>query len=286
MEDVFTVVRQEHNALMRSPKVLGEWARNLEAIEALAFDQGGKWKSFLNQPVILQSMFMNAQGKLLQNQLEFVLRTIPMEHLELCLPEPEIGNPPVVSIGDFSVSHNTVHHLYHIARFARTKGFEVLSSSKTFVEWGGGYGNFARLIKTINPNATYTIINLPIFSLIQFRYLSEVLGEDKVTFLEKGEQPVEGTINLLPSTYWEETELAADFIVATWALSESPIEVQERVYASSFFGASHGLFGFHQCGYHIPFMKESISLHKKLEQSGYEFSDVRVVPGKNFYAFK
>ena len=56
------------------------------------------------------------------------------------------------------ISTNSIHHLYHISAFKKnTKG--ELEDIKSILEWGGGYGNMAKiffeLIPTIN---NYTII--------------------------------------------------------------------------------------------------------------------------------
>lgn len=286
MNNIFDFVLNEHEKIVASQNVTNEWKQYLLSVKDVAFDQDKKWKEFLKQPAILQSMFMNAQGSLMQHQLNFLLRKLPEEVLQGSLPEPNVGSPPTKNISGIEISHNTVHHLYHLARYVHRNDLKTLFETKSFVEWGGGYGNFARLVKTINPAATYTIIDLPIFSLIQYRYLCEVFGEDHVVFLTPDMKTVEGKINLLPSSYWNEVDISTDFFISTWALSESPIEVQNLVFEKLVSATEHGLFSFHQCGYHIPFMKQSINLFEQLKVLGYSFDDVKVIPGKNFYAFR
>jgi len=67
---------------------------------------------------------------------------------------------------------NTIHHLYHIFRFEMNQ-FQI-GNSKIFLEYGGGYGNFARLINSISSYLVYIIYDLPVFSHLQQYYLSSI----------------------------------------------------------------------------------------------------------------
>jgi hypothetical protein len=98
---------------------------------------------------------------------------------------------------------------------------------------------------------------------------------------------VSGKINIVSSTLLDKVEnLQADMFVSTWALSESPKEVQEVVLAKNFFQSERFLVGFHQCGNHIPFFEESTHLGMLLKAKGCKIEDVKVIPGVNYYAFK
>lgn len=71
--------------------------------------------------------------------------------------------------------------------------------SSTIVEWGGGYGSLARLIRRLSPgDATYALVDAPILCAIAWRYLSDVLGEDAVAGVDEGGlRP--GRVNLVPA---------------------------------------------------------------------------------------
>jgi len=276
----------EHQKIKQSGLVTLEWLSNLEKIQSIPTDYGALWKNFLQYPPVQQTMFMNSQGELMRHQIALVKSVIPQHIHASSLKESDVGNPPTVMVDDIKTSHNTIHHNYHIARYIKTMGIDAWTSCDSFVEWGGGYGNFARIVRSINPGSTYSIIDLPLFSMIQYRYLSEIFGQESVVVVEPGQPISKGKINIVPSTYWEEVSLEGIMCVSTWALSESPKTVQEKVFAKGLFGSKKGLFSFHQCGYHIPFMDESIFLKDHLSSKEFQIEDVKVIPGINFYAFK
>jgi hypothetical protein len=284
MDAIELLLWEEH--LKMKSGILPEWKEKLSTLESIVFSDREEWMKFLQHPTILQSMFMNSGGMLLEHQAKMISKYLPEEVWKYVLPESPVGSPPLVNVLGLSTSHNMVHQLYHIARYAKKKDFERWTETKSFVEWGGGYGNFCRIVKQTNPHSTYTIIDLPLMLLLQKRYLSEVIGSDAVNIIGPGEQLEHGAINLVSSTYWKQVDIKAGTMISTWALSESPIDIQNEIAARNWFGSAKALFAFHQCGNHIPFMDESTNLKELLESNGALIDDIIVIPGKNFYAFK
>ena len=140
---------------------------------------------------------------------------------------------------------NSVHHLYHLARFEAFRG-ERIESVRTVVEFGGGYGNLARLFRNLADVSTYTVIDLPLFSCIQYVYLSTIFGPDVVRLVEEpGKEASEGTIHLLPIPFLKSVLPQGALFVSTWALSESPSEAYEHVLRRDWFGAREILLAFH-----------------------------------------
>lgn len=251
----------EHKKL-QNEIVNDAWKSFTSDMENIVTDYGEIWSNFLRTRVIQHTMYVCSGGDFLEKELQFVKNYFPME----IAIEPTVGNPVLFN----GFSHNTIHHLYHIARYAKNFGLEKFKSNKSFVEWGGGYGNFARLTKKINQDCTYTIIDLPILNIIQYRYLSSVFGEDKINIVSENEQPTAGKINLVSSSWFEKCDINADFFISTWALSESPILMQDKINNKNWFNTTGGLFAMHTLPAPALFGDESINLSKLLEVNGYK----------------
>ncbi len=135
--------------------------------------------------------------------------------------EDYVGNPLLLNV-TYLTSHNSIHHLYHIIRFLRKTKLK-LKGIKTIIEWGGGYGNLAKIFgRLAEENKTYIIIDLPLMCCIQWIYLTTILGENKVNLIQNSDEKIAvGKINLLPVCFIDKYELKGDLFVSTWALTES-----------------------------------------------------------------
>lgn len=164
--------------------------------------------------------------------------------------EDAVGQPEILP-SELHTSHNTVHHLYHLAEYVAETGTD-LHGVNTVVEWGGGYGNMAKLFQRILQRpTTYVIIDLPLLTCLQWHYLASVLGEDRVHLVSApGTTLVPGKINLLPVSLLEEHRLEADLFLSTWALSESSRHAQEYVCEREWFGARRLLLGYQKDDIH------------------------------------
>ena len=200
--------------------------------------------SFLRNEIIRGTMFVTAEGKLMRGQLRFIKENSGSLDIKYILEEEYIGNP-IISNKKYKTSHNTIHNFYHLSFYLKTTNINPFKE-KNIIEWGGGYGNLARLFQKVNSNQTYTIIDLPIFSCIQWIYLSSIFGEDKVNMIESSKDKIiEGQINILPVCFIEDFDLKADLFISTWALTESSEYSQEYVFNKKMFGARDILLAFH-----------------------------------------
>jgi hypothetical protein len=165
---------------------------------------------------------------------------------------------------------NDVHHLYHICLFIENTG---MSKKKKIFEWGGGYGNFCKIFNLAFPDLVedYVIFDLPQLSKLQRSYL-----DSKDLQKVKTDSSTENLDNLSKT---------CDLFVATWSLSECPVELIDKVESLGFLDTSM-LVALHQCGSHIPFFKESTHLLEKLKKRSPTIVKNEVIPGINFYAFK
>jgi len=141
---------------------------------------------------------------------------------------------------------NSAHQLYHLARFERFRG-ERIEQVRSVVEFGGGYGNLARLFRSFDGRSRYTIVDLPLFSCIQYVFLSTVLGPEGVRLVtEAGTAAVEESVDLVPINLLPDLRRDGELFVSTWALSESPPAAYELVRARDWFGAREILLAFHE----------------------------------------
>ncbi len=102
----------------------------------------------------------------------------------------------------------------------------------------------AKIIRRLNPEATYIIVDTPLFSTLQWLYLGTCLDPTDIRFVDSGAKGIEeGKINIMPLTALE-IPVSVECFVSTWALSESTRYAQERVVVGDWFGAPHLLLGY------------------------------------------
>lgn len=197
---------------------------------------------FLSNPVVLYTMFATAGGAWMREQIKFIESRIEKEEIKRLLVEDSFGEPLILS-GKYLTSHSSVQHLYSIERylFKTGRSMDEISSA---VEWGGGYGNMAKMFFRKKKEVfKYVIIDIPLFSMIQWLYLCVTIGADKVNLLKKPEDGVvDGKVNIVPLCFVDNITGQFDLFVSTWALSESSKEAQDYVVEKKFFGAKKLLF--------------------------------------------
>lgn len=203
---------------------------------------------FLRHPLILNTMFVWGVSPRVYMELNFLKNYWTKDKLSSYLRENSIGKPILGNI-EYSTSSNSVHHLYHLSLFeCKTK--VKLGGIKSVVEWGGGYGNMAKIFRRINRDVTYTIIDLPLFTCIQYIYLSCIFGEERIKVIKENEQNLKGNFNLIPINQLEQNSrvsfLGCDLFISTWGLSESTRYAQNYVIEKDFYSARNILFAFHE----------------------------------------
>lgn len=159
---------------------------------------------------------------------------------EKLLLEDYIGLP-TISNSKFMTSANRAHHSSHLAYFYRLSGKHFWSAN-TIVEFGGGYGNMARIIRRMNPQATYIIIDLPELLSLQYVYLGSLEGENAINIIDSDKLSIiVGKINLISSELLIAVnfQLKCDAFISTWALTECPEYIQQYVFKNSFFSAKN-----------------------------------------------
>lgn len=190
---------------------------------------------FLHHPAILFQMFVGE--KYLAHELPYVLDKLPAVTLA---HEDPVGEPPRTRLDEHAVttSSNTVHHLHHLLHYEEATRRSI-GDVGTVVEWGGGYGNLAKLLLRLHGGKpTYVLLDTPVFAAVQWLYLASVLGEDAVTLHLRPGTPVrKGKVNIVPIGLAAELDVDADLFISTWALNESALPAQQHVHDRRWFGA-------------------------------------------------
>lgn len=236
---------------------------------------------FLSHPIIQSTMFVSQEGEWLREEHSYLKKELGESKLLELAHEDACGKPRLLSTGA-PTSHNSIHHLYHLIRFKNTVK-SSFTKNQTVVEWGGGYGNMAKILQRMVPGITYVIIDLPLFSALQWLYLSVTLGPERVNFIRSREDQIEPhKINLITLCHLNDFKLRADIFISTWGLSESSEFSQDYVIEHLWFGAKHLLIGFQDSNQDLKYASRLGELAKK---DGATVEPIAFIQG-NYYAFR
>lgn len=238
--------------------------------------------SFLRHPIIRINMFVTRGGRFLREELAFLEKRISENRLRSLLHEDYVGDP-LLSSSKYLTSHNNIHNLYHLVRFLdRTKC--SLNQLHTICEWGGGYGNMARIFRRLKSEpCTYIILDTPLFSCLQWLYLSTVLGEKSVNLLQSPEGTIDAEkVNLRPICFLNSHSMSADLFISTWGLSDSSKYSQDYVLARKWFNSKHILLAYQDSSNNWP---DADRVGKLAAKSGAAIEDIEFLPGHH-YAFR
>jgi len=263
--------------------LMPSWKKNTQEIEAIFMN--GLPFSFLRNQMLKHTMFAHLPKAATVIQKNLITQTHGEDTALQLLHENNTGKPILNDI-QYRTSGNSIHHLYHLTKFGKETGVDV-SSLSSVLEFGGGYGNAAHIFKKINPGATYTIVDIPIFSYIQFVYLSTVLGTDQVVMFDQTNQIIEGKINIVPlhKGYIDKLNGALDkpdLFISTWALSETNEATQQMVRSANYFNCTHLLLAYQKANDMFAFAQDIEKLpddYSPIYQAETEYL------GNNFYLF-
>jgi len=199
------------------------------------FIGGSPNANFAANEVVASTMLREKYGKMQQYEtcyLKYCVSDATMQLLNKFQDNDFINLPKVCK--EFNCSINTLGHLFYAARVIDSAGIPL----NTIVELGGGYGNLARIFKTLLPEATLILFDLPELVVIQGLFLKVTIGHDKVIVHHSLPDHLQaGFIHLIPIQFAKSLEFTCDAFVSTFALSETPELVQKLVSQKNFFNA-------------------------------------------------
>lgn len=237
--------REKHQLYNYEEFLMPSWKKNTQEIEAVLIAELPF--SFLRDQTLKRTMFAHMPKSTTELQKNFLKSHMSAELLTKTLKENSTGRP-ILNDFEFKSSGNSIHHLYHLAKYSSETEQEIIKLDHV-LEYGGGYGNMARLVKKINRDATYTIVDIPVFAYIQLVYLRSIFGSDAVTLFDETHRIVEGKINIVPLDTAHLNLLArSDYVpslfTSTWALSESNKKTQKTVFDFDYFKAEKLLLAY------------------------------------------
>ncbi|MEA2434218.1 MAG: hypothetical protein QOG54_1675 [Actinomycetota bacterium] len=115
-------------------------------------------------------------------------------------------------------SANLIAHAFHVMRFEACTKTRVHEYDRV-IELGGGYGSMCRLFHRLGFKGTYTIFDLPHFSVLQRYFLDCVLGG-------RADPPDINLVSTLAGIEPTDRSTGKSLLIATWSLSEFPIELR------------------------------------------------------------
>ena len=176
-------------------------------------------RNILQSPTIKYTMVAEPN----RIELRDLLNSRKSNYFKAILKEDWAGNPTPYFYY-LKSSGNTIHHAYSILQLFNFVNIEFSSLNRIF-EFGGGYGNFAKLIFKSNFQGNYLIYDLPLMSSIQKLFLN--LSELNVSVLRKPSEQI-STVSLLNDL----SDISGDdpdLFVALWSLSECPFTLRDQV---------------------------------------------------------
>lgn len=212
--------------------------------EILDAFQAGVPRDFLEHPRIRHTMVFG-DGSRVAERVASVVTAFGPERAGQLLREDGVGCPRIAE-GRFLTSANRAHHAYHLASYRARTGRDPWAC-ESVVEWGGGYGNMARLFRRVRPGITYVIVDLAPLLALQWVYLASLEGEDALHLVTAAApDPVAGKVNLVESALVTGGAASprGELFLSTWAATESPPAAQAFIAARRFFDARHLLLAY------------------------------------------
>jgi hypothetical protein len=207
------------------PNMLPKWVQFREEVRRIFSEQDPR--NFLRFGIIQHTMCVTNSGAVVR-ELPALRFSAKWPLFRKAVVESPVGNP-IRFIYHPESSGNLLHHCYHILRFEEATGANA-AKMDLVVEFGGGYGSMCRLFHRLGFKGRYFIYDLPEFSAIQ-RYFLKSLNlplrdpaqgvEESGIYLFSDFAQIQRAIDAQPIP-------PASAFVATWSLSESPIELRDR----------------------------------------------------------
>lgn len=127
------------------------------------------------------------------------------------IKETWVGNPPKYKYYQKS-SGNFINTAYNLTRLIDHHKLDIKQAGK-ITEFGGGYGCMAKLMNNLGFRGKYMIFDIPEFLALQKYYLRSSNTDGNFHFINQTEKI---------------DDLNPDIFIATWSLSESPVELRDE----------------------------------------------------------
>ena len=211
------------------------WITYRNEIKNIIFSSAGA--NFIKHGSISGSMIRGPQHTVVQDyELAYLTYCLKAETKKLIFSYQDQTFLPIPrDCLELHCSNNTLGHLYYAANLLE----HSLTKPEVIVELGGGYGNLARILKSIIQDSTIILIDLPELLALQYYFLKMTLPETLVILHNKQPAVLErNAIHLVPVFFVENLSIKADAFVSTFALSEASVYTQSLIEKKEYFNAS------------------------------------------------
>jgi hypothetical protein len=243
----------------RSINLFSSWDDYSAQIDAIE-----NYDILLQYPIINKTMFVGNGAKFTKPEYAFLTHPRFNDKYVKLMKMSTYGTPHRSDV-DCDTTGNAIHQTYHLAMF-EDYSHKDLSGIKLAYEFGGGFGNMAEIISKYS-HCVYTIQDLKACLKMQKKYLQNTCGD--------------GDFSFTPEPIVREYDL----FVSTWALSETPLSVRERV-EPIIFQSKNVLIAYaatfdeiDNCGYFNRLAEQMVNSHK------IEHFNIPVMDGNHYYFF-
>lgn len=165
----------------------------------------------LTWSTIHATMFVGEGARFLDKELE-ALMADDWDRWKAAIVDPQVGQPPMLEEPLEFTTGNMIHQAFHVLQFEQMAGVKIDELDR-IVEFGGGYGSLAYLVRNLGFLGDYVIYDNDEMSLIQQFYLSQT--DTSAEFRQTNGAEVEASIE-------------ADLLFAAYSLSEVPEDLREN----------------------------------------------------------
>lgn len=205
-----------------------EWVGNANRLRTLVLKDDPR--RFLRWDVVRRTMFVG-NARYIRHELAH-LKSRPdwAVRWQPAIRESTAGRPLAYG-GYVQSSANLIHHAYHLARFEEITRVPV-TDFHSVVEFGGGYGSMCRLFRNLGFTGRYVIYDLAQMCALQEFYLKCLgLPASMSVGQEQSQAPISciSHLDLLSQLVSEGAVAARSLFLATWSLSETPVELRNTL---------------------------------------------------------
>lgn len=211
------------------------WKERQKQIKTLILNAPNE--NFLHLPAIAGAMVRNGYTLFQKYEDTFILNCVSPTTRKLISSyrDTPFGLLPF-ECKEFNCSTSTLSHLFYAAKIIDNPNKPEIN---TILDFGGGYGNQTLIFKKLLPKTTLFIVDSPELIALQYLFLSSTLPDTKIyVHTEETDIFENGAIHLIPISLLEKLNLKIDLFISTFALSETPLLVQNLVINKNFFNAS------------------------------------------------
>lgn len=191
---------------LSNKKITGKSAWDRYRQKLRLYILGNDPRNFLRWEPISGSMFHNAN----KCELDYLINS-DWNKWSRAITKTGVGNPPRYKYYKKS-SGNLIHAAYNLSRLVDHYKIDIEKTDK-IIEFGAGYGCMAKLINNLGFNGKYVIFDIPEFLALQKYYLRSTDTKGNFDFIDQIEKLEDSN---------------PDIFIATWSLSESPIELRDE----------------------------------------------------------